>query len=419
MSDTKQSEGSASRSEAELLDQLLAGCKTPEEILGPGGALNRLRKRLIERVLHTEMSTHLGYEKGQKPVASANENHRNGYSSKTVIGEDGPVELAIPRDRLGTFEPQLIKKGQRRFEGFDQKIIAMYARGMTVREIQGFLLDQYDVEVSPDFISAATEGVLEEVTAWQNRPLEGLYPLVVFDALRVKIRDEGSVQNKAVHLALGIRADGLKEVLGLWIETNEGAKFWLRVMTELRNRGVQDILIAVVDGLKGFPEAIQAVFPQTEVQTCIVHLVRHSLSYVSWQDRKLVAAELRLIYRAATAEEARQQLEHFAAGQWGQKYPTIVAAWRRVWEQVIPFFAYPLEVRRVIYTTNAIESLHMQLRKIIKNRGHFPSDEAAAKLIYLALRNITARWKMPPVFWKAAMNQFAIRYADRFAAASV
>jgi len=419
MSDTKQVEGCASRSEAELLDQLLAGCQTPEEILGPGGALNRLRKRLIERVLHTEMSSHLGYEKGQKPVTGSEGNHRNGYSAKTVIGEDGPVELAIPRDRLGTFDPQLIKKGQRRFEGFDQKIIAMYARGMTVREIQGFLLDQYDVEVSPDFISTATEGVLAEVTAWQNRPLESLYPLVVFDALRVKIRDEGSVQNKAVHLALGIRADGLKEVLGLWIETNEGAKFWLRVMTELRNRGVQDILIAVVDGLKGFPEAIQAVFPQTEVQTCIVHLVRHSLNYCGWQDRKLVAAELRTIYRATTAEEALQHLEHFAAGKWGQKYPTIVAAWRRAWEQVIPFFAYPLEVRRVIYTTNAIESLHMQLRKIIKNRGHFPSDEAAAKLIYLALRNITARWKMPPVFWKAAMNQFAIRYADRFAVLSV
>jgi transposase-like protein len=419
MSDTTKAEGSVSRSEAELLDQVLAGCKTPEDILGPGGALNRLRKRLIERVLHTEMSSHLGYEKGQKATAAAEGNHRNGYSAKTVMGEDGPVELAIPRDRLGRFEPQLIKKGQRRFEGFDQKIIAMYARGMTVREIQGFLLDQYDVEVSPDFISAATEGVLEEVTAWQNRPLEGLYPLVVFDALRVKIRDEGTVRNKAVHLALGLRADGLKEVLGLWIEPHEGAKFWLQVMTELRNRGVQDILIAVVDGLKGFPEAIQAVFPQTEVQTCIVHLVRHSLHYCGWQDRKLVAAELRTIYRAATAEEARQHLEHFAAGKWGQKYPTIVAAWRRAWEQVIPFFAYPLEVRRVIYTTNAIESLHMQLRKIIKNRGHFPSDEAAAKLIYLALRNITTRWKMPPVFWKAAMNQFAIRYADRFAAASV
>ena len=419
MSDTNKSEGLTSRSEEQLLDQLLAGCRTPEDVLGPGGALNRLRKRLIERVLHTELSSHLGYDKGQKPVVGTEGNHRNGYSSKTVIGEDGPVELAIPRDRMGTFEPQLIKKGQRRFEGFDQKIIAMYARGMTVREIQGFLLDQYEVEVSPDFISTATEGVLEEVTAWQNRPLESLYPLVVFDALRVKIRDEGSVQNKAVHLALGIRADGHKEVLGLWIETNEGAKFWLRVMTELRNRGVQDILIAVVDGLKGFPEAIQAVFPQTEVQTCIVHLVRHSLNFCGWQDRKLVAAELRTIYRAASAEEARQHLEHFAAGKWGRKYPTIVAAWRRAWEQVIPFFAYPLEVRRVIYTTNAIESLHMQLRKIIKNRGHFPSDEAAAKLIYLALRNITTRWKMPPVFWKAAMNQFAIRYAERFAVTTV
>lgn len=401
------------------MDQLLEGCHQPEDLLGPGGALNRLRKRLIERVLGAELSAHLGYDKGQKPLVGTASNHRNGYSAKTVLGEDGPVELAVPRDRQGTFEPQLIKKGQRRFEGFDQKIIAMYARGMTVREIQGFLLEQYDVEVSPDFISSATEGVLEEVSLWQNRPLEALYPVVVFDALRVKIRDEGSVQNKAVHLALGIRPDGQKEVLGLWIETNEGAKFWLRVMTELRNRGVQDILIAVVDGLKGFPDAINAVFPQTEVQTCIVHLVRHSLSYVGWQDRKAVAAELRTIYRAETADLARAQLDTFAGGKWGQKYPTIVAAWRRAWEQVVPFLAYPPEVRRVIYTTNAIESLHMQLRKIIKNRGHFPNDESAAKLIYLALRNITARWKMPPVFWKSAMNQFAIRYADRFAALSV
>ena len=418
MSEAKKSEAGALLSEAELMDQLLAGCQSPEDVLGPGGAFNRLRKRLIERVLHTELSSHLGYAKGQK-AAVADGNHRNGYSAKTVLSEDGPVELAIPRDRLGTFEPQLIRKGQRRSAAFDQRIIALYARGMTVREIQGFLLDQYEVEVSPDFISAATESVLEEVTAWQNRPLEGLYPIVVFDALRVKIRDAGTVRNKAVHLALGLRADGQKEVLGLWIEANEGARFWLQVLTELRNRGVQDILIAVVDGLRGFPEAIQAVFPQTEVQTCIVHLVRHSLSFCGWQERKLVAAELRGIYRAATAEEARRLLEAFAAGRWGQKYPTIVAAWRRAWEQVTPFFAYPLELRRVIYTTNAIESLHMQLRKIIKNRGHFPSDEAAAKLIYLALRNITTRWKMPPVFWKAALNQFAIRYADRFQAASL
>ena len=417
MSEPKTKEVTAAN-EAALLDQLLAGCEKPEDLLAPGGAFNRLKKRLIERLLGSELSVHLGYAKGQKAMADDG-NHRNGYSAKTMLGEDGPVSLEIPRDRLGTFEPQLIKKGQRRFEGFDQKIIALYARGMTVREIQGFLLEQYGVEVSPDFISLATEGVQEEVTTWQNRPLETLYPIVVFDALRVKIRDGGSVQNKAVHLALGIRADGLKEVLGLWIETNEGAKFWLQVMTELQNRGVQDILIAVVDGLKGFPDAINAVFPQTEVQTCIVHLVRHSLSYVGWQDRKLVAAELRTIYRAETAELARQQLETFAAGKWGQKYPTIVASWRRAWEQVIPFFAYPLEVRRVIYTTNAIKSVNMQLRKIIKNRGHFPNDAAAAKLIYLALRNITAKWKMPPVFWKSAMNQFAIRYPNRFAVLSV
>lgn len=418
MTDTKKSDRSAANQEAAILDQLLADCQKPEDLLAPGGAFNRLRKRLIERLLNAELDDHLGYAKGQKPVADDG-NHRNGFSAKTVLGEDGPVELAIPRDRQGTFEPQLIRKGQRRFEGFDQKIIALYARGMTVREIQGFLLEQYGVEVSPDFISLATDSVQEEVTTWQNRPLETLYPIVVFDALRVKIREGGTVQNRAVHLALGIGTDGLKEILGLWIESHEGAKFWLQVMTELKNRGVQDILIAVVDGLKGFPEAINAVFPKTDVQTCIVHLVRHSLSYVNWQDRKLVAAELRLIYQAATAEQAQQQLETFADGKWGQKYPTIVASWRRAWEQVIPFFAYPLEVRRVIYTTNALESVNMQLRKIIKNRGHFPNDEAAAKLIYLALRNITAKWKMPPVFWKAALNQFAIRYSDRFVVPSV
>jgi transposase-like protein len=420
MSEKKKS-GEASRNEAELMDQLLAGCEGAEDVFGPGGAFNQLRKRLIERMLHTELSSHLGYEKGQKAPDSvaAEGNHRNGYSSKKVISEDGPLELAIPRDRLGTFEPQLIRKGQRRSDAFDRRIISLYARGMTVREIQGFLVDQYGLEVSPDFISAATEGVMDEVTAWQNRPLETLYPIVVFDALRVKIRDQGTVQNKAVHLALGIRTDGQKEVLGLWIETNEGAKFWLKVLTDLRNRGVQDVLIAVVDGLKGFPEAIQTVFPKAEVQTCIVHLVRHSLNFCGWQDRRLVAAELRGIYRAATAEEALRLLEAFAGGKWGRKYANIVAAWRRAWEQVIPFFAYPMEVRRVIYTTNAIESLNMQLRKIIKNRGHFPNDEAASKLIFLALRNITADWKMPPVFWKSALNQFVIRYPERFTASSL
>lgn len=381
MSETQKEAAAASRSEVELIDRWVAECRQPEDWFRPGGAFNRLRKQLIERVLHAELDSHLGYERGEKPPS---DNHRNGTSPKTVIGEDGPVMLAIPRDRQGTFEPQLIKKGQRRFAGFDQKIIAMYARGMTVREIQGFLPDPYEVEVSPEFISTATEGVLEEVTAWQNRPLERLYPVVIFDALQVKIRQEGTVQNKAVHLAMGLRPDGLKEVLGLWIEPNEGARFWLRVLTELRHRGVQDILIAVVDGLKGLPETIEAVFPQTEVPTCIVHLVRHSLNDCSWQDRKAVANELRTIYRAATAQAAQRHLEAFAAGKRGGKYPTIVAAWRRAWEQVIPFFEYPQEVRRVIHPTHAIESRHMQLRKIIKNRGHFPSDEAAAKLIYLA-----------------------------------
>jgi putative transposase len=323
----------------------------------------------------------------------------------------------VPRDRTGEFEPQFVRKGQRRFGGFDQKVIAMYAQGMTVREIQRFLEEQYQVEVSADLISTVTDSVREDVLEWQHRPLEPMYPVVFFDALRVKIRDEGSVRNKAVYLALAIQRDGTKEVLGLWIQQSEGAKFWLGVMNELKNRGVQDVLIAVIDGLKGFPEAITAVFPEAEVQTCIVHLIRNSLSFCNWKERKPVAQELKRIYSAETAELAAKRLEEFAEGPWGRKLPAIVQAWRRVWEQVTPFFIYPAEIRKVIYTTNAIESLHMQLRKVLKNRGHFPSDEAATKLIYLALRNITKQWQKPPVTWKLAATQFAVRFGERFFAA--
>jgi transposase-like protein len=404
-----------------IIEELMKGYQQPEDLTGPGGILEQLTKRLYERVLGAEMTHYLGYEKGQAPKLAANQkrdNHRNGTSKKTLLSEDGKLEIEVPRDRAGEFEPQFVRKGQRRFGGFDQKIIAMYAQGMTVREIQRFLEEQYHVEVSADLISTVTDSVLEDVVEWQSRPLEPLYPVVFFDALRVKIRDEGAVRNKAVYLALGIQRDGTKDVLGLWIQQSEGAKFWLGVMNELKNRGVLDVLIAVVDGLKGFPDAITAVFPGAEVQTCIVHLIRNSLAFCNWKQRKAVAQELKGIYSAATAELAAQRLEEFAAGPWGQKLPAIVQAWRRVWDQVIPFFAYPPEIRKIIYTTNAIESLHMQLRKVLKNRGHFPSDEAATKLIYLALRNITKQWQNPPITWKAAAIQFAIRFGERFFAAA-
>lgn len=394
----------------ELLDELLKGNKTPKDF---NALFKGLKKAIFERALGAELTHHLGYARGQdKPVSQ--DNHRNGVTPKTVLTDDGALPIEVPRDRLGTFEPTLIAKGERRFTGFDDKIIAMYARGMTVREIQGYLAEMYGVMVSPDFISEVTDAVIEEVREWQVRPLETLYPVIFFDALRVKIRDEGTVKNKAVYLALGILPDGTKDILGIWIEQTEGAKFWLKVMTELKNRGVNDVLIAVVDGLKGFPEAINAVFPETQIQTCIVHLIRASLDYASWKDRKAVATELKTIYRAQDADTARLALEAFDAGPWGKKYPPIAASWRRHWEEVIPFFAYPADVRKIIYTTNAIESVHMRLRKIIKTRGHFPSDEAATKLIYLALRNITKEWKTSAREWKAAMTQFAILFPERF-----
>jgi transposase-like protein len=408
------------------LDALIARHgHSAEAILGEEGLLAQLTQALVERALGAELSHHLRSEREaaasqvREPEGGAAEvaNCRNGFSKKIVLGDSGALEIAVPRDRQGSFEPRLVPKWQKRLPGFDAKIIALYARGMTVREIRALLEEQYHVEVSADFISTVTDAVHAEASEWQNRPLEKMYPLVFFDALRVRIRDEGTVRNKAVYLALGVEADGTRAVLGLWIEQNEGAKFWLKVMNELRNRGVEDLLIAVVDGLKGFPEAITAVFPQASVQTCIVHLIRHSLSYCSYKDHKAVAAALKLIYRAESAEVAEQRLQEFESGGWGRKHPTIGASWRRAWEQVIPFFAYPAQVRKIIYTTNAIESLNMQLRKIIKTRGHFPSDESATKLLYLALNNITAKWKAPPAGWIEAANQFAIQFGARFYAA--
>jgi len=411
----KSADGSESKSAEpkipkELLDQLITGPITQGEF---ETIYRALKKAIIERAMSAEMTEHLGYQHGE-PKPTGQTNQRNGTSGKTVLTDDGPVDIEVPRDREGSYEPLIVGKHERRFTGFDQKIIAMYARGMTVREIQGYLAEMYGTEVSPDFISKVTDEVMAEVTAWQSRPLEPMYPVVFFDALRVKIRDDAVVRNKAVYLALAVLPDGTRDVLGIWIEQTEGAKFWLKVFNELRSRGVNDILIAVVDGLKGLADAITTTFPQTTVQTCIVHLIRSSLDYASWKERKAIAAALRPIYAAATLEAAQEALQDFASGVWGQKYPTIVQSWRRAWENVIPFFAFPPEVRRIIYTTNMIESLHMQLRKIIKNRGHFPSDEAAIKLLWLALRNINDGKVRSAREWKLAMNQFAVLYGDRF-----
>jgi putative transposase len=394
----------------ELLDQFVRGPMTAESVQSASQAF---KKALIERALGAEMSHHLGYPVGADKPAEAT-NHRNGKSAKTLLTDDGPLRVQIPRDRAGQFEPKLVGKHERHFKGFDDKIIAMYARGMTVREIQGFLSEMYGTEVTPDFISQVTDVVLAEITAWQARPLEAMYPVIFFDALRVKIREDNVVRNKAVYLALGIRRDGSREILGLWIENTEGAKFWMKVFNDLKTRGVNDILIAVTDGLKGMPEALATVYPPTTLQTCIVHLIRNSLDYASWKERKALAAALKPIYQAVSAEAALAALDAFADGPWGQKFPTVVASWRRAWAQVIPFFAFPPAIRKVIYTTNAIESVNAQVRKIIKTRGHFPSDEAATKLIWLALRNITADWRRAASHWKAAMNQFAILYQDRF-----
>lgn len=392
-----------------ILDQLLAGTDA-KAAFDSNGLLDQLKKALAERALNAEMDHHLSGD-------GLSGNSRNGYGKKTVLTDDGSLELSIPRDRQSSFDPQLLAKYQRRFPGFDDKIISMYARGMSTREITGHIQELYGVDVSPDLISAVTDAVLDEIAAWQSRPLEAVYPLVFFDALRVKIRDEGHVRNKAVHVALGVRGDGTKEILGLWIESNEGAKFWLRVMNELKNRGVEDILIAVVDGLKGFPDAINAVFPETTVQTCIVHLLRNSLDFASWKDRRDLARELKTIYSAIDDKAAEAALTAFEAGDWGRKFPAIGQMWRRAWQEVIPFFAFPKDVRRIIYTTNAIEALNSKLRRAVRARGHFPSDEAALKLLYLVLNRSEKEWKMPPREWGMAKSQFAVLFADRFQAA--
>jgi len=389
-----------------VLDQLLSGTAA-STAFDRGGLLDQLKKALAERALNAEMDHHLAGDGGAG-------NSRNGYGRKSVVTDCGRIALEVPRDRQGSFDPLLIAKYQRRFPGFDDKIISMYARGMSTREIAGHLLDLYGIEVSADLISTVTDAVLDEIATWQARPLEPIYPLVFFDALRVKIRDEGLVRNKAVHIALGVRADGTKEILGLWLEQNEGAKFWLRVMNELRNRGVEDVLLAVVDGLKGFPEAIRAVFPEAVVQTCIVHLLRHSLDFVSWKDRKLVAAALKDIYRAVDPVAAEAALAAFEAGPWGRRYAAIGQSWRRAWGEVVPFYAFPIEVRRLLYTTNAIEALNAKLRRAVRARGHFPSDDAALKLLFLALNRTEKEWTMPPREWSMAKAQFAVLFGERF-----
>lgn len=397
----------------ELLDELLEGCDRPEDLLGDAGLLKELKIKLMERMLGAELTAHLGYEEG-KGAPPDQTNRRNGSSTKRMKGQDGEMPISVPRDRDGSFEPELVKKGQTRIDGMDDKIIGLYAAGLSVRDIRAHLEDVYGLKVSPDLISRVTDAVLDEVREWQSRALDRMYPIVIFDALRVKIRDADSrmVKNKAVYVALGVTRDGVREVLGLWIAEHEGAKFWLAVMNELKNRGVQDILIAVVDGLKGFPEAITAAFPEAMVQTCIVHLVRHSLNFCSWKDRKVVAADLRRIYQAATADLATDELDAFEE-KWAGKYPSIAPAWRRAWAEVIPFFTFDPAIRKIIYTTNAIESLNRVIRKSIKTRGSFPTEDAATKLIYLAIRNFEKGGRNVRE-WFAARNQFAIMFAERF-----
>lgn len=398
----------------ELLDELLAEYSNPEDLTGPDGLLKRLTGALVERALQAEMTDHLGYEPGAAEGQGTG-NSRNGTGKKTLRTDQGDVTVDVPRDRNGTFEPKLVKKHQRSFKGFDDKILSMYARGMSVRDIQAHLAEIYGTEVSPDLISRVTDAVADEVQAWQTRPLDPVWPIVFLDALVIKVRDQGVVQNKSAYIALGMGVDGHKEVLGIWLESNEGAKFWLKVISELKNRGVQDILIACCDGLKGFPQAIEAVFPKAVVQTCIVHMIRNSVRFVGWQQRKAVCAELRAVYAAPTAEAGLAELDAFEA-KYTQRYPAIAASWRSNWERVRPFFDFPAELRKLIYTTNAIESLNFQLRKVTKAKGHFPSDEAATKLLYLALRNAEKKWTMVPRFWNSALNQLVIYFPGRLPA---
>lgn len=398
----------------ELLDELLAEYSSPEDLTGPDGLLKRLTGALVERALQAEMVDHLGYEPNA-PEGNGSGNSRNGAGKKTLRTDQGNVTVEVPRDRNGTFEPKLVKKHQRAFNGFDDKILSMYARGMSVRDIQAHLAEIYGTEVSPDLISGVTNAVVDEVQSWQARPLDAVWPIVYLDALVIKVRDQGIVQNKSAYIALGVGVDGRKEVLGIWLETSEGAKFWLKVINELKTRGVQDILIACCDGLKGFPQAIEAVFPKTVIQTCVVHLVRNSMRFVGWAQRKPVCADLRSVYAAATEDAGLAALDAFEA-KYAQRYPAIAPSWRSNWERVRPFFDFPSEVRRLIYTTNAIESLNFQLRKVTKAKGHFPSDEAATKLLYLALRNAEKKWRMAPRFWNSALNQLVIYFEGRLPA---
>lgn len=395
----------------EMLDDLMKKIKTPEDLFGENGVLKQFVKAITERALQAELSNHLGYEKHDSKGKNSG-NSRNGNTSKTIKGTFGETEIAVPRDRQSTFEPQFIEKRQKRFDGFDEKILSMYARGMTTRDIQGQLEDLYGVEVSPTLISQVTDAVIDEVKMWQSRPLDMTYPIIYFDAIVVKIRMDKQIINKAIHLALGVNMEGEKELLGMWCHTTEGAKFWLSVLTELKNRGVQDVLICCCDGLTGFPAAIEAVYPHAKVQLCIVHLIRQSLRYVSWKDRKALAADLKLVYGATTQDEAEIALTSFAE-KWDAQYPTVSQVWLRHWENVIPFFGYPPEIRKVIYTTNAIESLNMTLRKVIKNKRVFPSDEAAFKQIYLSLQKISKKWTMPIRDWKPALARFTIEFEGR------
>jgi len=395
----------------QLIDELLQDGHDVKDILGKDGLLKQLTKRLVERTLEAELTEHLGYE----PHASKGRgsgNNRNGKAKKTVQSDSGELQFEVPRDRSATFEPQLVKKRQRRLAGFDDKVIALYARGLSTRQIQGQLEELYGVEVSPTLISNVTNAVMEDVRAWQSRPLSTVYPILYFDAMFVKSRQEGPVRNKAVYLALGINIEGEKELLGLWIAETEGSKFWLTVFNELKSRGVQDCFIACVDGLKGLPEAIETVYPHTQVQLCIVHKLRNSFKYVPWKDRKAVAKDLRAVYGAKTLLEAEQALDRFSQA-WDAKYPAISPSWRAEWERLTVFFDYSPEIRKVIYTTNAIESLNYSLRRTLKTRGSFPNDDSILKILYLAINRVAKKWTMPIRDWKAALNQFVILFGNR------
>jgi transposase-like protein len=394
-----------------VLDELLKNYKGPIDLIGPEGILKELNKALIERVMETELTVQLGYEKhesGEKTTA----NRRNGSTSKTLRSDQGDLTIEVPRDRDGEFEPQIVPKHRREFKGFDEKILSMYSLGLTTRDITQHLKDIYNVEVSAELISRVTDSVKDLLDEWRSRLLEAFYPIIFLDALVINVRESSQVIKKAVYLALAVRSDGKKELLGLWIDQNEGAKFWLGILNELRNRGVKDILIACVDGLTGFPEAINAVFPKTEVQLCIVHMIRGGMKYVSFKDRKAVATDLKQIYTAASEELADSALISFGE-KWDKKYPMISRSWRNRWPEVIPFFKFPEVIRKVVYTTNAIESMNFTIRKVIKNRQSFPTNEAAMKLIFMALQNISKKWTMPLHNWGEAINQFSIIYGDR------